>query len=392
MRVIDYFCIQNLNMANGVENMKKELALEYNRLYSDACTIIEEARTQAYKAVNVALTLRNWKLGERIAKEELDGAKRAEYGKYVVATLAKDLSAKYGKGLDRKSLYNYLSFFRFYPKIVDAVSRQSGKVDAVGRQFGKVAAMRPQLLPWTHYRELIRVDNPDARAWYEQEALQEGWSTRTLHRNIASQYYFRLLKSQHQENVREEMHQLTTAYEQDKLVFIKNPVVAEFLGLQTDLDYTETKLESSIISHMQKFIMEMGKGFAFVARQQHIRTDMGDYYIDLVFYNYILKCFFLIDLKTTQISHQDVGQMDMYVRMYDELKRSEGDNPTIGLLLCSETSEDMARYSVLNSSSQLFQAKYLTYLPTQEELRREIERQKAVYELQNKEDDGLQNV
>jgi predicted nuclease of restriction endonuclease-like (RecB) superfamily len=255
-----------------------------------------------------------------------------------------------------------------------------------------VAAVRPQLLPWTHYRELIRVDNPDARAWYEQEALQEGWSTRTLHRNIASQYYFRLLKSQHQENVREEMYQLTTAYEQDKLEFIKNPVVAEFLGLQTDIDYTETKLESSIISHMQKFIMEMGKGFAFVARQQHIRTDMGDYYIDLVFYNYILKCFFLIDLKTTQISHQDVGQMDMYVRMYDELKRSEGDNPTIGLLLCSETSEDMARYSVLNSSSQLFQAKYLTYLPTQEELRREIERQKAVFELQNREDDGQQNV
>lgn len=382
MRVIDYLCIQNLNMANGVENMKKELAQEYNRLYSDACTIIEEARTQAYKAVNVALTLRNWKLGERIAKEELDGAERAEYGKYVVATLAKDLSAKYGKGFDTSTLYRYMLFFRLFPKIVAAVRPQSGKV----------AAVRPQLLPWTHYRELIRVDNPDARAWYEQEALQEGWSTRTLHRNIASQYYFRLLKSQHQENVREEMYQLTTAYEQDKLEFIKNPVVAEFLGLQTDIDYTETKLESSIISHMQKFIMEIGKGFAFVARQQHIRTDMGDYYIDLVFYNYILKCFFLIDLKTTQISHQDVGQMDMYVRMYDELKRSEGDNPTIGLLLCSETSEDMARYSVLNSSSQLFQAKYLTYLPTQEELRREIERQKAVFELQNREDDGQQNV
>lgn len=295
---------------------------------------------------------------------------------------AEDLSVKYGKGFDTSTLYRYLLFFRLFPETVAAVRPQSGKV----------AAVRPQLLPWTHYRELIRVDNPDARAWYEQEALQEGWSTRTLHRNIASQYYSRLLKSQHQENVREEMHQLTTAYEQDKLEFIKNPVVAEFLGLQTDIDYTETKLESSIISHMQKFIMEMGKGFAFVARQQHIRTDMGDYYIDLVFYNYILKCFFLIDLKTTQISHQDVGQMDMYVRMYDELKRSEGDDSTIGLLLCSETSEDMARYSVLNNNNQLYQAKYLTYLPTQEELRREIERQKAVFELQNREDDGEQNV
>ena len=363
-------------MANGIDNMKNELAQEYNCLYTDACGIIEEARAQAYKAVNVALTLRNWKLGERIAKEELDGAERAEYGKHVVATLAKDLSAKYGKGFDRKSLYNYLRFFRFYPEIVDAVSRQFGKVDAASRQ----------LLPWTHYRELIRVDDPDARLWYEQEALQEGWSTRTLHRNIASQYYFRLLKSQHQENVREEMHQLTATYEQDKLEFIKNPVVAEFLGLQTDIDYTETKLESSIISHMQKFIMEMGKGFAFVARQQHIRTDMGDYYIDLVFYNYILKCFFLIDLKTTQISHQDVGQMDMYVRMYDEMVRQEGHNPTIGLLLCAETDEDIARYSVLNNNDQLFAAKYLTYMPTQEELRREIEQQKEFFLLQHKED------
>ena len=170
----------------------------------------------------------------------------------------------------------------------------------------------------------------------------------------------------------------------DKLEFIKNPVVAEFLGLTNNSDFTESQLEQCILTHLQKFLMELGKGYAFVARQQHIATDVGDYFIDLVFYNYILKCFVLIDLKTTQISHQDVGQMDMYVRMYDELKRSEGDNPTIGILLCSETSQDIARYSVLRGNEQLFAAKYLTYLPTEEQLRAEIEAQMEVFRLQQK--------
>lgn len=174
-----------------------------------------------------------------------------------------------------------------------------------------------------------------------------------------------------------------TAPLQDKLEFIKNPVIADFLGLSQNTDFTETELEESILTHIQKFIMEMGKGFAFVARQKHIRTDMGDFYIDLVFYNYILKCFFLMDLKTSQITHQDVGQMDMYVRMYDSLQRTEGDNPTIGLLLCSDTSEDMARYSVLHGNEQIFQAKYLTYLPTKEELVREIELQKEIFRQQH---------
>ena len=262
------------------------------------------------------------------------------------------------------------------------MQRQSGKVDAVRPQLGKVAIPSPQLLPWTHYRELIRVENEDARKWYEQEALREMWSTRTLHRNIGSQYYFRLLQSAHKEKVIDEMHELTADMQHDKLEFIKNPVVAEFLGLAPNSDFTETELESSIISHLQKFIMEMGKGFAFVGRQQHIRTDMGDFYIDLVFYNYILKCFFLIDLKTGQITHQDVGQMDMYVRMFDHLKRTEGDSPTIGLLLCEDTSRDIARYSVLHGSEQLFQVKYMPYLPSEEELRREIEMQKDIFRQQ----------
>lgn len=363
---------------NNIKLSQTGLSQDYKALYQDACTIIEQACKQAYHAINVSLTLRNWLLGERIAKDELDGAERAKYGKRVIATLAQDLTARYGKGFDKSTLYRYLLFYRLFPEKVDAVRPQFTQDET----NGKVDAVRPQLLPWTHYRELIRVENEDARKWYEQEALREMWSTRTLHRNISSQYYFRLLKSANKEKVSDEMHRLTADMQHDKLEFIKNPVVAEFLGLQPNVDFTETELESSIIGHLQKFIMEMGKGFAFVARQQHVRTDMGDFYIDLVFYNYILKCFFLIDLKTGQISHQDVGQMDMYVRMFDHLKRTEGDNPTIGLLLCEDTSSDIARYSVLHGSEQLFQVKYMPFLPTEEELRREIEMQKEIFRQQ----------
>ena len=241
-------------------------------------------------------------------------------------------------------------------------------------------------LTWSHYRTLLRVPDAEARAWYLKEASSEAWSVRTLDRNIGSQYYHRLLASQNKDAVKTEMKTLTSPMQTDKLEFIKNPVVAEFLGLTNNSDFTESQLEQSILTHLQKFLMELGKGYAFVARQQHIATDAGDYFIDLVFYNYILKCFVLIDLKTTQISHQDVGQMDMYVRMYDDLKRSEGDNPTIGILLCSETSQDIARYSVLHGNEQLFAAKYLTYLPTEEQLRAEIEAQKEIFRLQQEQE------
>ena len=239
------------------------------------------------------------------------------------------------------------------------------------------------ILSWTHYTVLMQVSDPVARQWYEKEALGEMWSVRTLQRNIDSQYYYRMLSSQVKEPVKQEMESLTEKYQKDKLEFIKNPMVVEFLGLTSDTSFTESKLESSIITHLQKFIMEMGKGYAFVARQQHIHTTKQDYYIDLVFYNYILKCFVLIDLKTSKITHQDVGQMDMYIRMYDELKRGEGDNPTLGIVLCSETDEDIARYSVLRGNEQLFASKYKLYLPNEELLRAEIESQKAIFQIQN---------
>ena len=240
-------------------------------------------------------------------------------------------------------------------------------------------------LTWSHYRVLLQVKDDKARSWYEKEAAEQTWSVKTLQRNISSQYYYRMLSSQNPSVVEAEMKELTADYQNDKLEFIKNPIIAEFLGMAQNTDFTESKLEKYIITNLQSFIMELGKGYAFVARQQHIRTEKEDYYIDLVFYNYILKCFVLFDLKTQKITHQDVGQMDMYIRMYDELKRGEGDNPTIGVVLCSDTDEDIARYSVLHDSDQLFMSKYMLYLPSEEELKQEIETQKMIFELQQSE-------
>ena len=232
---------------------------------------------------------------------------------------------------------------------------------------------------------MLQVKDEEARAWYEKEALRETWSVKTLQRNISSQYYHRILQSQIKEPVIEEMHQLTEELQNDKLEFIKNPMIVEFLGLSEDASFTETALESSIITNLQKFLMELGKGYAFVARQQHIHTEKEDYYIDLVFYNYILKCFVLIDFTTNKITHQDVGQMDMYIRMYDDLKRGEGDNPTLGIVLCADTDEDIAKYSILHGNEQLFASKYKLFLPTEEELRAEIETQKEMFKLQQEE-------
>ena len=340
-------------------------------ILTDMRGIIESAHTSAYQAVNAALVRRNWLIGYRISEEELNGERRAEYGSEVIKKLSKELTAEYGKGFDYSTLYKFVRFYKTFPEILDSASPKS-----------------VPLLSWTHYRVLLQVEDAKARSWYEREAAEQSWSVRTLQRNVSSQYYYRLLKSQAKEPVEREMNELTAQYRADKYEFIKNPVIAEFLGIEEDNSFTETELEKSIISNLQKFLMELGKGYAFVARQQRIHTEKEDYYIDLVFYNYILKCFVLIDLKTSKITHQDVGQMDMYIRMYDELKRSEGDNPTIGIVLCSDTDEDIARYSVLHGNEQLFASKYKLYLPTEEELRAEIETQKAMFYLQQEEKMG----
>lgn len=336
--------------------------------------IIESSQRAAYQAVNTTLVRRNWLLGYRIASEEMQGKDRAKYGAEIVKKLAKELSAEYGKGYTKTNLYSFYSFYKAYPEIFHSTSEKSDK-----------------LLSWTHYRVLLQVKDPKARTWYEKEAIEQTWGVRTLQRNISSQYYYRMLQTQKQEFVESEMKELTAEYQNDKLEFIKNPVVAEFLGLAPNTDFTETDLEKSILTNLQKFLMELGKGYAFVARQQHIHTEKQDYFIDLVFYNYILKCFVLVDLKTKKITHQDVGQMDMYIRMYDEIKRSEDDNPTIGIVLCSDTDEDIARYSVLHGNEQLFASKYKLYLPTEEELRAEIEAQKAIFYLQQEEKDDSED-
>ena len=253
-----------------------------------------------------------------------------------------------------------LAFFKRF-KILDSLSPKSGR-----------------LLSWTHYRHLLQVESDEALHWYLDEAAAEAWSVRTLQRNISSQYYERTLLAQSKDAVHAEMVSLTKPLQQ-KLEFIKNPVIAEFLGVKQDTSFTESSLESAILDNVREFLMELGKGYAFVARQQHIHTEKEDYYVDLVFCNYILKCFVLIDLKTSKITHQDVGQMDMYVRMYDQLKRGEGDNPTLGILLCSDTDSDIAKYSILHGSEQLFATKYRLCLPSEEDLRREIETQKQTF-------------
>ena len=323
-------------------------------VFEDACNIIETAQKVAYSAVDLTFVHRNWLLGKRIADEELNGESRAEYGAEVIKKLSKDLNAQYGRGYTKTNLYNFYSFYKMYPEIFHS---ESGKSNVK--------------LSWTHYRVLLQVKDEIAREWYENEALRETWSVKTLQRNISSQYYYRILKTQDK-----------TAVEAEMLEFIKNPIIAEFLGMREDTSYLESDLEQCIIGNLQKFLMELGKGYAFVARQQHIHTEKEDYYIDLVFYNYILKCFVLIDLKTTKITHQDVGQMDMYIRMYDDLKRGEGDNPTLGIVLCADTDEDIAKYSILHGNEQLFASKYKLYLPTEEELRAEIETQKEMFSIQ----------
>ena len=364
-------------------------------LFLDACTIIEQAQESAYRQINEALIKRNWLLGMRIQHEVLKD-KRAEYGEQVVKNLAIGLSERYGRGYKKSNLYLFIAFYQEHPNIFRSLTGKltettddkffqslTGKSENI---FDELHTQSPLRLSWTHYSIILQEGSKEARDWYEQEAAREMWSTRMLQRNVSSQYYHRLLKSQNKALVHDEMVKVTSPL-QDRLEHLKNPVVAEFLGFKNRTDYTESDLEQTIIDHMIPFLMEMGKGFALVDRQKRIHTEKEDYYIDMVFYNYNLRSFVLIDLKTTKLCHQDVGQMDMYVRMYDELMCPQGHNPTIGLILCADTDDDVAHYSVLNGSDQLFAAKYLTYMPKREDLRREIEQQKEFFRLQHKKDD-----
>lgn len=319
--------------------------------------ILKEARQKTYQAINAAMVEAYWKIGQKIVLEEQNGQQRAAYGKEVIKTLSEALSIEFGKGFSERNLRNFRKFFLTFPN-------------------NEIWQTPSAKLSWSHLQMITSVTNEAARTYYLKEAAENMWSVRTLDRNISTLYYNRLLSSQVKEPLQKEMDDKTNDFKPDIFDFIKNPAVLEFLNLPTSLSYTEHELEKALIDNLQKFILELGKGFAFVERQQLIRTETSDFYIDLVFYNFILKCFVIIELKTNKITHQDIGQLDMYVRMYDDIKKQESDNSTIGILLCTETDKTIAKYSVLNKNEQLFATKYLPFLPTESELVALIEKEK----------------
>lgn len=322
--------------------------------------ILSKARQKVYSVVNSAMVEAYWNIGKRIVEEEQQGRERAEYGKEIIKKLSLELSNEFGKGFSQRTLWEIRQFYLIFS------------------EFEKVRTLCAQL-KWSHIKIIMRVSDKNAREWYLKESSEQNWSVRTLDRNISTLYYQRLLSSQEKEFVVNEMQQKTNDFQNDSFEFIKNPSVLEFLNLPISLGYTEKELEKALIGNLQKFILELGKGYAFVERQQLIRTETSDFFIDLVFYNYILKCFVLIELKTTKLNHQDIGQLDMYVRMYDDLKKQNSDNPTIGILLCTETDYTIAKYSILNDKEQLFASKYMPYLPSEAELIAEIEREKSMF-------------
>ena len=327
----------------------------------DIKNIIHAARNKAWSAVNAAMCEAYWLIGKRIVEEEQQGKHRADYGKEIIKNLSHILRQEFGTGFDERNLRFFRQFYlTFHDEIWNTPCSK---------------------LTWSHFRRLMQVADKDARQYYLTEAAGQHWTVKTLDRNISTLYYQRLLSSQKKGLVTAEMQEKTAALQDDKFGFFKNPAVLEFLGLPNHAGYLEEELEKAIIDHLQHFMLELGKGFAFVARQQLVRTETAEFYIDLVFYNFILKCFVLIELKTEKMTHQDIGQLDMYVRMFDDLEKQEGDNPSIGILLCTETDKTIAKYSVLNESQQLFAAKFMPYLPTEDELVAEIERQRLLLKL-----------
>ena len=333
-----------------------------NNYINEIKKILKNARQKAYTAVNSAMVEAYWKIGKRIVEEEQNGKERAEYGKEILQNLSKELTEEFGKGYSYRTLREIRQFYLMFSDF---------------EKWRTVSAK----LTWSHFQKVLRVSDEKARIFYLTEATENMWSVRTLDRNISTLYYNRIVASIDKKTVEDEMKEKIKSLQTEE--FIKNPVVLEFLDLPTNMSYTENELEKALTDDIQKFMMELGKGFAFVERQQHIRTENSDFYIDLVFYNYILKCFVIVELKTEKLTHQDIGQLDMYVRMYDDLKKQENDNPTIGLLLCTETDGTIIKYSVLNDNKNLFASKYVNYLPSEEELINEIERQKTLFESRN---------
>lgn len=354
--------------------------------FESVAEILRAARTHAHRAVNFAMVEAYWTIGRMIVEEEQRGEERAGYGTQLIQRLSERLASEFGSGFGVTNLAYFRQFYLAFP-IFHAVRGKSAAVDPVPdvapkkRQSPKalpiLSALRRELT-WTHYRLLMRVEKPAARAWYLTEAAEQNWSTRALERQIHSLYYERLLITQDRAPVIEEMREKTATLAPQPADFIKDPYVLEFLGIPDAHKFRESELEQAILGKLQAFMLELGKGFAFVARQQRIGTETKDFFVDLVFYNYLLKCFVLIDLKTGELTHQDIGQMDMYVRLYEDTVKGPEDNPTVGIILCTERDHTVVKYSVLKDSKRLFASRYKLVLPTEEELRAEIEREREL--------------
>ncbi len=331
-------------MAN-TELMDTEDELKF---YQEVHAILDEAKSKIYEAANNIMTYAYWNVGKRIIEQEQKGNRKAKYGSYLIKRLSQELSDEYGTGFSVANIRNCRQLYLTFPK-------ESYGYSLIGK------------IHWSHLRTIMRLDDEEERNFYLKEVANEYWSVKELERNIKSGYYKRILSTQFPDKVGQ-----TSS-------FVKDPYVLEFMGIRDNKEIAEKDVENAIIRNLQKFLLELGRGFCFVDRQMRICTETSDFYIDLVFYNYILKCFVLIDLKTHKLTHQDIGQMDMYIRMFDDLKRQSDDNPTIGIIFCTDKDETMVKYSVLNESEQIFASKYMTVLPTVEELRNELERNKLMY-------------
>lgn len=349
--------------------------------FDAVANIIRVAHKEAFRTINKVMVEAYWNVGRMIVEEEQKGRDRAEYGQALLANLSLRLTSDFGSGFSERNLRNFRQFYLYFP-IRHTVCAESPLRD---KKKGTVESKSPQIchalrdeLTWSHFRQILRVEKAEARFWYMTEAAEQNWSVRALERQINSLYYERLHMSRNKKPVIKEMQEKTVPLTHEPKDFIKDPYVLEFLGLKDKSDFRESDLEQAIIGKLQAFMLELGKGFAFVARQQRISTETKDFFIDLVFYNYLLKCFVLIDLKTGELTHQDIGQMDMYVRLYEDKYKSMDDNPTIGIILCTDRDETVVKYSVLKENKQLFASKYKLYLPSEQELIEEIEREKAM--------------
>ena len=332
--------------------MGSEIEKSKNNFYESVKEILQTAKDSAYRQVNFIMVEAYWNIGKQIVEEEQSGEDRAKYGSYLIKDLSTKLTDDFGKGFSKQNLWNMRQFYNYFP-ILSSLKRE---------------------LSWTHYKMIIRIENKDAREWYEKEAIESNWSTRALERQIGSHYYERILSSRDKQLVKDEAEEKTKDLKLVPKDIIKDPYVLEFLELKDNRTFRESELESALIEKIQEFLLELGRGFAFVARQKLIKTELSTFYIDLVFYNYILKCFVVIDLKRGKLTHQDIGQMDMYINMFDDLEKAKEDNPTIGIILCTDKDNTVVKYSSMKDKDNLFVSKYQLYLPTEEELKAEIER------------------